>query len=324
MTKKNFLEEPNIESIVKYIIKNNVKNIIVMTGAGISTAAGIPDFRSKSTGLYYNFQRLGLPYARAVNPKPFYKLSKILYPGQFLPTKTHYFIKLLKEKGLLLRNFTQNIDTLDRMTGLEHSYTVEAHGGFTTASCIECKQPVNEKIIRRSLPDNMPRCEFCKGLVKSDVTFFGEPYPQRFFEYWTDFKKADLLIVMGTSLQVYPFATLIDVVGDDVPRLLINNELVGCYNSKETGFDFNWEYGLSRDASYVGSCDEAVEKMATLLGWGEDLERMYTKGCSNLRALWKQDNKHKDRNETTLKVSANGADLLTDRLDQMSISDKNK
>ncbi|RCH78880.1 NAD-dependent protein deacetylase sirtuin-2, partial [Rhizopus azygosporus] len=141
MSKKKVLEKANLESIAKYIKEKDVKNVIVMTGAGISTAAGIPDFRSKDTGLYHNLKSFNLPYAEAENPQPFYTLAKELYPGQFLPTKTHYFIKLLQEKGILLRNFTQNIDTLERLTGLDQEYIVEAHGSFATASCIKCKNP---------------------------------------------------------------------------------------------------------------------------------------------------------------------------------------
>ncbi|KAG1172581.1 hypothetical protein G6F70_003323 [Rhizopus microsporus] len=296
MSKKKVLEKANLESIAKYIKEKDVKNVIVMTGAGISTAAGIPDFRSKDTGLYHNLKSFNLPYAEAVfdidyfkeNPQPFYTLAKELYPGQFLPTKTHYFIKLLQEKGILLRNFTQNIDTLERLTGLDQEYIVEAHGSFATASCIKCKNPAEIDLVRRkALAGKVPRCVFCKGLIKPDITFFGESLPKRFFNRLIDFEKADLLIVIGTSLQVQPFASLIDEVPDHVPRLLINRELVGVHRSRSSGFDFRWKYGLNRDVAYLGNCDEGVQKLAELLGWDKDLDRLIVKGHKKLQSMWK-------------------------------------
>lgn len=108
------------------------------TGAGISTSAGIPDFRSPDTGLYANLARLDLPYAEAVfdisyfrnNPLPFYTLAQELFPGKYRPTITHSFIKLLHDKDLLLKLFTQNIDCLELEAGLPEDMVVEAHGSF--------------------------------------------------------------------------------------------------------------------------------------------------------------------------------------------------
>ncbi|CAO3690084.1 unnamed protein product [Rhizopus stolonifer] len=304
-----------------------------MTGAGISTAAGIPDFRSKETGLYHNLQRFNLPYAEAVfdieyfeeTPEPFYALAKELYPGRFLPTKTHYFIKLLQEKGLLLRNFTQNIDTLERLTGLDEEYIIEAHGSFASASCIECKKPADEdQVCEKSLAGQVPRCESCKGLVKPDITFFGENLPKRFFDHLSDFEKADLLIVIGTSLQVQPFASLIDDVEDTVPRLLINKELVGCHHSKKSGFDFRWKYGLNRDVSYLGSCDEGIEKLAALLGWEKDLEQMYTKGHKKLKAIWEQKAKKEDIETLITQDEDKEVNALADELEKLTAKDDSK
>jgi NAD-dependent histone deacetylase SIR2 len=111
---------------------------LLKTGAGISTSAGIPDFRSPETGLYANLSRLNLPYAEAVfdisyfrnNPEPFYTLAQELYPGKYRPTITHSFINLLHKKGLLLKLFTQNIDCLEREAGVPAEMIIEAHGSF--------------------------------------------------------------------------------------------------------------------------------------------------------------------------------------------------
>lgn len=116
------------------------------TGAGISTSAGIPDFRSPDTGLYANLARLNLPYAEAVfdisyfrnNPLPFYTLAQELYPGKYRPTITHSFINLLFEKGRLLKLFTQNIDCLEREAGVPGDMIVEAHGSFARYEAHDC------------------------------------------------------------------------------------------------------------------------------------------------------------------------------------------
>lgn len=110
------------------------------------TAAGIPDFRSPGSGLYHNLEKYNLPDPQAIfeidffrrNPQPFFTLAKELYPGTFKPTPCHYFIKLLQMKGLLLRHYTQNIDTLERVAGLPGDSIVEAHGTFHTSHCLDC------------------------------------------------------------------------------------------------------------------------------------------------------------------------------------------
>ena len=121
--------------IADAISSGECSNIVVMCGAGVSVSAGIPDFRTPGTGLYDNLQEYGLPYAEAIfdlnffqrNPKPFHRLCKELWPGNFSPTPTHTFIRLLHEKGLLLRCFTQNIDSLETAAGLPWPRALDAY-----------------------------------------------------------------------------------------------------------------------------------------------------------------------------------------------------
>ncbi|KAJ1977859.1 NAD-dependent protein deacetylase sirtuin-2 [Dimargaris verticillata] len=282
------LSDNTLSAVARYVSHHDVRNIIVMSGAGISTSAGIPDFRSPGTGLYDNLSKFNLPYAEAIFdidyfrrcPRAFYALAKELYPGNFKPTLSHYFVRLLAEKKRLLRNFTQNIDTLERVAGIDPELLVEAHGSFHTAHCIrrECRQEYSQQWVKdRILTGNMPLCTTCHGkdaYVKPDITFFGEALPSRFFtQMQRDFSRCDLLIVMGTSLQVEPFASLIEEVSLKTPRLLINLEKcrTGPLAGK-TGFDFDGSWHkYRRDALHLGTCDEGCLQLAELLGWKEDL-----------------------------------------------------
>lgn len=121
------------------------QNVIVMAGAGLSTAAGIPDFRTPGTGLYYQLEKYELPDPQAVfdidyfrtRPEPFHMLAREMWPGKFAPTDAHAFIRLLADEGKLLRCYTQNIDGLERLAGVPPDKLVECHGTFATAHAID-------------------------------------------------------------------------------------------------------------------------------------------------------------------------------------------
>jgi|MDSW01.2.fsa_nt_gb NAD-dependent deacetylase sirtuin 2 len=288
----------DVAGVAEYIKSGKCGNIIFMAGAGISVSAGIPDFRTPGTGLYDNLQKYDLPHPTAVfeldyfqeNPAPFYLLAKELYPGQYPPTPTHHFVRLLHEKGLLLRCFTQNIDSLEAAAGLPHERIVAAHGNFDSARCLK-GHPADVHRVREHVDrGEVMRCESCDGcdaLVKPDIVFFGENLPERFARLVAeDFPKCDLLIVAGTSLAVHPFAGLINHPGEDVPRMLVNREKVGEMDEstraiakligRGTGFDFGETN--RRDALHLGDCDAGFEELARLLGWEDELKALVEKG----------------------------------------------
>ena len=268
------LSARSLEAVAKYIKDGRLKRIVVMTGAGISTSAGIPDFRSPDTGLYANLARLDLPYAEAVfdisyfrqNPDPFYVLAKELYPGKFYPTIAHSFVALLNEKSMLQMLFTQNIDCLERKAGVPGDKIVEAHGSFATQRCIDCKTEYPDNLMIQAVEGGeVPHCTVpqCNGLVKPDIVFFGEALPEAFFQNRHVPAMADLVIVMGTSLSVQPFASLPQFASEAVPRILINKEIVGDFGSRPD------------DVVVLGDCDEGVKKLADALGWRDELESMW-------------------------------------------------
>ncbi|XP_037994179.1 NAD-dependent protein deacetylase sirtuin-3, mitochondrial isoform X2 [Motacilla alba alba] len=141
-------EKLTLKDVAELLRKKECQRVVVMAGAGISTPSGIPDFRSPGSGLYSNLEQYDIPYPEAifelgyffVNPKPFFTLAKELYPGNYRPNSAHYFLRLLHDKGLLLRLYTQNIDGLERVAGIPPDRLVEAHGTFATATCTVCQR----------------------------------------------------------------------------------------------------------------------------------------------------------------------------------------
>jgi len=293
------LESFDVAGVARYVTRGKATNVVVMTGAGVSVSAGIPDFRSEK-GLYSRLGEYDLPYPQAVfeidyfraKPRPFYRLAKDLLPGTYRPTPTHHFIKLLHDKGILLRCYTQNIDSLERAAGLPTDKVVAAHGNFDSAKCLRGHRADVCEVEKACREGEPMRCH-CGELVKPDIVFFGENLPERFGRCAADdFEKCDLLIVIGTSLVVHPFAGLIERPHERVPRLLINLEKVGeapntritrLYSlaglGRGTGFNFDPETNY-RDALYLGDCDEGIRALADALGWKDDLEKLIAEGSA--------------------------------------------
>lgn len=273
--------EKNLAPLVEAITSK--KKVTFFLGAGISTSCGIPDFRSPKTGLYSNLKRLNLPYPEAVfdidyfreNPKAFYTLCEELYPGNFLPSKFHFLLKLFEDKNLLRRVYTQNIDTLERIAGVSAEFIVEAHGSFAENHCIDCDEPMSVETLKNHMFDKdsggIPKCAECKGYVKPDIVFFGEGLPSRFFELWEeDQEDVGVAIVAGTSLTVYPFASLPSEVNHKALRVLINKEVVGDFKKKRKS-----------DIVLQLDCDTVAETLAAALGWDKELGELMEKAAED-------------------------------------------
>ncbi|CAL9734439.1 NAD-dependent protein deacetylase Hst1p [Monosporozyma servazzii] len=145
------------------------KNIIVLTGAGVSTSLGIPDFRS-SEGFYSKIKHLGLEDPQDVfnyeifmrDPSIFYSIANMVLPPEGNYSILHSFIAMLSEKGKLLRNYTQNIDNLESYAGIPRSQLVQCHGSFATASCVTCRWSLSgEKIFGNIRRVELPLCPYC-------------------------------------------------------------------------------------------------------------------------------------------------------------------
>lgn len=159
---------PHINTLHDVVsLLRSCRNIIVVSGAGISVSCGIPDFRSKD-GIYarlaVDFPDLPSPQAMfdiqyfSLNPKPFYKFASEIWPGQFQPSPSHQFIKQLEDRGSLLRNYTQNIDTLEVVCGIRN--VIQCHGSFSTATCRACGHQVDSEVIKDDVMNHViPTCK---------------------------------------------------------------------------------------------------------------------------------------------------------------------
>ncbi|KAL7413577.1 DHS-like NAD/FAD-binding domain-containing protein [Mrakia frigida] len=296
------------------------KKILVLTGAGISVSCGIPDFRS-SEGLYARLkdegkyelddpqQMFDIAYFRE-NPKVFYSFASQIYPSNFVPSPCHRWIKLLEDKGKLLRNYTQNIDTLESLVGISASKTLQCHGSFATATCIQCSHHVPGKDIEKSvMRQEVPMCPECervdrererereggakkrkkgnggkgkgksgwgggsseeeeevagewngggkrrpgRGVMKPDITFFGEKLDDRFDRcLFSDREEVDLLIIIGSSLQVAPVSEVLAHLPHSIPQILINKTPVKHFQP---------------DINLLGDADAIMQLISSRLGW---------------------------------------------------------
>ncbi|KAF8074705.1 SIR2-domain-containing protein [Lyophyllum atratum] len=291
------------------------RRMIILTGAGISeyhplqisniyqsffiagVSCGIPDFRSRD-GLYASLKDRGqyelddpqqmfdINYFRE-NPAVFYSFASQIYPSNFIPSPCHRFIKLIEEKDKLLRNYTQNIDTLETLAGVQR--VLQCHGSFATASCLLCRRRVPGAEIEADIMNQkVAICPVCHppaaptpkkkkgkkkakgdwdsndedesddaayppGIMKPDITFFGEKLTDEFDRSLAeDRERVDLLLVIGTSLKVSPVAEILSHLPHSVPQILINKTPIRHINP---------------DIVLLGNADDIVNHLCDELGW---------------------------------------------------------
>ena len=192
-------------------IIDQAKHIVFFTGAGVSTDSGIPDFRS-TNGLYN--QTYKYPPEEIIshsffeeNPEEFFRFYKdrMLYLDA-QPNEVHRFIAECEKKGKSLGVVTQNIDGLHQKAGSKHVY--ELHGSVLRNYCMDCSTFYSAEYIKNS--EGIPRCQKCGGIIKPDVVLYEEGLSQAVVEgAVAAIQSADVMIVLGTSLVVYPAAGLI-------------------------------------------------------------------------------------------------------------------
>lgn len=225
---------PTVTDVVNTICKS--RHCIALTGAGISTLSGIPDFRSPGTGLWNRFdaEKIFLIDHFYKEPDYFFNFAKefIYTMADAQPNIIHTILASLQNKGLIKRIITQNIDMLHQKAG--SSWVVELHGSPVNNYCIQCRNFYSfDEMFKKIERDTVPRCDVCRSIIKPDITFFGELLKEdvlqaAFFEA----EKTDCCIVLGSSLVVHPAALLPDMAKRNGGTLIIVNRDMTPYDSR--------------------------------------------------------------------------------------------
>jgi NAD-dependent SIR2 family protein deacetylase len=218
--------EKNIEKVVELI--KNASEIVVFTGAGVSTNCGIPDFRSEG-GLYDIVEKqYNLPYPEAIfdiayfkkDPYPFFHLSKTLLSKEVHPSIAHKFVAWLEEENKIKLVVTQNIDMLHTRAGSKK--VMECHGTYQKGHCRKCgKEYRIEDYKDKILNEKIPLC-LCGGIIKPDIVFYGEQLPEEFYQMYTKPPKADLVMILGSSLTTEPAAGFAREIASRSKSLMVN------------------------------------------------------------------------------------------------------
>ncbi|KTW25802.1 hypothetical protein T552_03415 [Pneumocystis carinii B80] len=305
------LKTYNTVEDVLYLIQKS-QRILVITGAGISTSLGIPDFRS-DTGIYSILEKYGLSEPQEVfdievfreDPSVFYSFASELFPPEkfknLFYSPTHAFIKLLQDKGKLLVQYTQNVDNIEEVVGIKKQKLVQCHGSFKNAICIICGHMVSgESILDNILLKTVPKCLKClnnkknrrenendyeinPGVLKPNITFFGEKLPKSFSDrIEKDIYSCDLVICIGTSLKVAPVSKIINTIPSNIPQIYISRESV-----KHIAFD------ITLLSNY---CDDIVANLCNRLDWYEfyDIAKLghkhaFNRMINNAKLTWKRE-----------------------------------
>jgi NAD-dependent deacetylase len=224
------------------------RHLIAFTGAGHSTASGIPDFRSPGSGLWENANPMLVAsiWSFRLNPQTFFDwirpMAETLLNAK--PNPAHHALAQLEEMGILQTIITQNIDNLHQRAGSRR--VLELHGHMREATCIRCyaKVPVDPIVERFILNGKVPRCQ-CGGVLKPDVILFGEQLPiQVLNQAMAEARRADLILIAGSSLEVTPAA--------DIPYLAVDCGAKGIIvNLQPTGFDAQAEVVIHSDVADI-------------------------------------------------------------------------
>ncbi|MGI6143151.1 MAG: SIR2 family NAD-dependent protein deacylase [bacterium] len=216
-----------IRELVDLLRKSN--NTVVLTGAGISTASGIPDFRSPVTGLWQRMDPNLLSVETLVSaPELFYQHCKRIFTPMLTvePNPAHYALARMEDLGYIKSIITQNIDGLHQKAGAKK--VLEVHGHLRTAYCVNCLQEIPlttllQKVDKGEIP---PLCPRCQGILRPSVVLFGDLLPEDFIQAQREVATSALLLVVGSSLEVSPVNTL--------PSLASNLAII---NLTSTGYD---------------------------------------------------------------------------------------
>jgi len=206
----------------------NSTYMVVFTGAGISTPSGIPDFRSPDTGLWNTYDPFMVASIFAFRKKPedfFNWIRPLAIQAEAAqPNQAHLCLAKLEKIGLVKAIITQNIDNLHQKAGSEN--VLELHGTAKTATCPDCglKHDTQKFLHLLQNSGDLPTCTQCGKIIKPDVILFGEMLPMHVWESAQHYcQVADVMLVVGSSLEVSPANSLPEISVNNGAKLIINN-----------------------------------------------------------------------------------------------------
>jgi len=215
--------------------------VVALTGAGVSTESGIPDFRGPN-GLYSKYPEnvFDIDYFYA-DPEGFYRFwREALFPmNEAKPNVVHTLLAELEAQRLLKAVVTQNIDGLHQKAGSKN--VIELHGNIFEYCCAKCGRTQRFETVKKLLESNpVPRCN-CGGLIRPNIVFFGESLPMHALSEATlHAQECDLMIVLGSSLVVYPAAQLPIIAKEHGAALfIVNRGRTGLDDLADFKFDVN-------------------------------------------------------------------------------------
>jgi NAD-dependent deacetylase len=231
---------------------DRARRIVLLTGAGISTDSGIPDFRGPQGVWTLNPKAERMTDIRHYVADPEVRRlswqSRAAHPAwTAAPNAGHMAIVTLEQRGRLHALVTQNIDGLHQKAGNHPDRVIEVHGTLHTAVCLACgaKQPMPAVLARVRAGEEDPPCLECGGILKSDTVSFGQPLVPRVIERAMRVcAETDCLVAVGSSLQVYPIAAA-------VPGAKASGAALIIINAQETPFDEIADVTLSGSISEV-------------------------------------------------------------------------
>jgi NAD-dependent deacetylase len=217
-----------INRVADLIVK--AERVVVFTGAGVSTESGIPDFRSPG-GIWERFDPDDFTYQKLISSPEARKKWWQIFQERGLttdaePNPVHLALAELDKLGKLDCVITQNIDSLHQKGGLPDDKVFELHGNMSWIVCLGCgrRYPAEQIQARLDEGEEIPECESCQGILKPDIVLFGEALPEKVFEEASRRSShADLFMVIGSTLIVYPAAYMPVYAADSGAKLVIIN-----------------------------------------------------------------------------------------------------
>ncbi len=203
---------------------------LIFTGAGISTLSGIPDFRSPNGVYSEKWHGLDVEEVLSIDffkqhPEIFYEWAKpfVYSLEKYQPNVVHRVAAKLEALGLCQGVYTQNIDRLHQRAGSKRVY--ELHGSAANYHCLDCRRKFPDTEIDPAVKrGEVPKCAKCGGLLKPDIVFYGEPLDEEMLgNADLELRRTDLLLVLGSSLTVYPAAAMPEITARSGGKVVIVN-----------------------------------------------------------------------------------------------------